>query len=1192
MVLTPVSLRYTEDGGFDFSSWFGSRVTQEDIDGLTKFGEAFKKSSNYAQSFDLTLQNASRRAKELAPSIANGTKSVDTLSVGMSVATVKTKLLGVAAKATGIALNMALTLGISFAIQGIVRGIQYLIETEQDAIDKANELIGTYKEAQTSYQSNISTLKGLKSQFDELSKGVDENGNKVNLTAEEYDTYLSLIKQITTISPDLVLGYDNEKNAILNYKSALDDAISSQEAYIKNQRNIYLGGGEDIFEGKKNEWKSAAKELGKAGEDLGNSVYDGFWDTLTNLDGAQKKSDAFASAMKQVKIDWQPGIDTWGDSPDKLMAMYENYEEIFTLLKGSNAYDDSELAELESKVLSLAGAYTKLKSIEQEQANYLSEWSKDQSWYNDIPIGALDEFAQGLTNIVDPLSGMNDNIVLAAQYSKEFTDVLQGDGVQGIVAMSKGLADGSVSIDEYEAAIESLNESWEGDPAVRDALISYLQSFASGLGDVEGQSESATRSTEDFADAVDKLLTTTKAIDSSMSTLNKAFIEQKANGKLSASAILDVVEAGYAAALSIDQTTGAVTLNSDAFLALAKAKLEDHMAELKIMKSDLQTKINGDKTAASGAAQSLLALANSKAANEMVDLTLTKNDIKTKLIEDGKAAVNSAGDFIVLAAAKKAANDADIDLLTEIEAQMLATQEAINELGNVINGVGSSSGSSADAWKEAFEKAYSELQYLRDTEQRSNQEYYDSLSNLDREYFAGKDKYIDEHRKNLKELRALEKEIFDDYMNDIEHQISLLSRQEGTEQKQIDMYRQLQEKLHAQAEKYRALGIDENNDLIQTLQTQWWSYEDKVVAVYEAIKQKAIEVAQAQVDAQQKVVDSYSDALSVAAYVIDEQIKGVEKLNDALQDELDLLEEQKSNWETSISYATDVIDERISLLEDEKKALQDVNDEKDRQLALEAAERNHSIRIFRDGEGFVYEQDTEAIRKAQLDIDLAEIDQQIEAWQAEKEMWTSVVDNYKKEQDRLIALEMFGYDISSDILNMKSKDLAAFVAKQYSSVNQQIANTNREIQSNNEKIASWQLQKAEWTSVAENYEMQQKRMEVALEFGADFEKQVLSGRLDFVKAFVTQYNEEMDKLKAAQTNLSNAQSSSGSSTSSSAYDKNVDYAEKILGSSSSSEAQYWSELRDAKIAGEGITGVQSTEEIRKLAGYKNGGAVD
>lgn len=448
-----------------------------------------------------------------------------------------------------------------------------------------------------------------------------------------------------------------------------------------------------------------------------------------------------------------------------------------------------------------------------------------------------------------------------------------------------------------------------------------------------------------------------------------------------------------------------------------------------------------------------------------------------------------------------------------------------------------------------------------------------------------------------------------------------------------DSEEQAYERILAYLKEYHAKGSLSDKEYYELRMKYLYLYEDAVIAsqnklaeeelatqqelvdAYNAATRVAVAAIEKQIDAIEDLNDALQDeidllekqksnwvsAINYATTVIDEQIEGVEELNDALKDQLDLLTEQESSWVSSINYATNIIDDQIEALEAQKKALKDANDEKDRAIELEKleqaladAQKNKIKRIYREDVGFVFEEDTKAIEDAQKALDdfntetqILEIEKLIEAWEQEKKAWTSVVSNYEAEQDKLTALQMFGYDIYSDILAMKSSDLASFVADEYASIKAQITNTNTaiglnediiasweeekkawtsvvnnyekeqdrlialqmfgydiyndildkksvdlanyvadeyasviaqienknaELAINQEKIASWQELKNEWSSVASNYESEQDRINVALQFGSDFEELVLDGRLSYLKKFVKKYNAEMEKL--------------------------------------------------------------------------------
>ncbi len=89
----------------------------------------------------------------------------------------------------------------------------------------------------------------------------------------------------------------------------------------------------------------------------------------------------------------------------------------------------------------------------------------------------------------------------------------------------------------------------------------------------------------------------------------------------------------------------------------------------------------------------------------------------------------------------------------------------------------------------------------------------------------------------VKELESKLQELIGDY----EHSIFLLEKNDGTPEQIIAIYRKMQEAVHAQAEQYRVMGLDENSDYIQALQKQWWRFQDSIEDLHNEIFQKEVE---------------------------------------------------------------------------------------------------------------------------------------------------------------------------------------------------------------------------------------------------------------------------------------------------------------------------------------------------------------
>lgn len=265
-----------------------------------------------------------------------------------------------------------------------------------------------------------------------------------------------------------------------------------------------------------------------------------------------------------------------------------------------------------------------------------------------------------------------------------------------------------------------------------------------------------------------------------------------------------------------------------------------------------------------------------------------------------------------------------------------------------------------------------------------------------------------------------------DYLEKEEHKIFLLDKndQEGNAQAIIDIYKNAQNVIHAYADKLRGLGYAEDSAEIRELQELWWEYQDNIEQVYENIRQIA----------EEKAAEAEKD------------------WSEALQDNIESLQEQQSAYESLFNHMVSNIEEEIAALEEQKNAeeqywddkinaLEEQNDELDRQLDLEkkmdalAKARQKKVMVYKDGR-FQYIEDIDEVSAAQEELDeynreealrqeienleklkeeaISNIDDQIEAWEEYKEAWSSIVDDYQKEQDKLLIEQQLGIDIEND----------------------------------------------------------------------------------------------------------------------------------------------------------------------------------
>lgn len=129
-------------------------------------------------------------------------------------------------------MSMAALAAISFAIQEIVKTVDSMVLSASEAAEVTANVTQEFTTNSEALKENISTVESLQDRFEELSRGVSENGKNVSLTTSEYDEYLDIVSQLSDMNPTLIKGYNDQNQAIIDKNNAIQDTI----ALLKQQR--------------------------------------------------------------------------------------------------------------------------------------------------------------------------------------------------------------------------------------------------------------------------------------------------------------------------------------------------------------------------------------------------------------------------------------------------------------------------------------------------------------------------------------------------------------------------------------------------------------------------------------------------------------------------------------------------------------------------------------------------------------------------------------------------------------------------------------------------------------------------------------------------------------------------------------------------------------------------------------------
>jgi len=146
-----------------------------------------------------------------------------------------------------------------------------------------------------------------------------------------------------------------------------------------------------------------------------------------------------------------------------------------------------------------------------------------------------------------------------------------------------------------------------------------------------------------------------------------------------------------------------------------------------------------------------------------------------------------------------------------------------------------------------FEKQYKKHQHLLNMEQESAETYLNWLKGAYKDAYNSGQIELDEFYKYEEEVYSKSKELFNDTLGDMEHEIEMLEHQNASPDAIVSKYVEMMDAVSKQEKQYRAQGLDDNSDAIQELQDKWWNYYDK-------IKEKRIEQYEDAVSASENIV--------------------------------------------------------------------------------------------------------------------------------------------------------------------------------------------------------------------------------------------------------------------------------------------------------------------------------------------------
>lgn len=545
----------------------------------------------------------------------------------LGIAKLKTIALSIATTA----LNMVIGAIASAIASFIIKGVTNIINSAENMKKAVDDMVTSYNDSLKTLESHKKTINDIKDDYATLSKGVDELGNNVSLTTDEYKKYQDICNQIADIYPSLIAGHTSEGNAILTLKGNVEALTKAYKDEQKAAAASVISGSDkentNVVKNYKNESKTGIKSAFKSAFTFNSdkSMVNGLSTTqkisylkrattlstndLKNKSGSIGSDNVFRSLLKTY------GLDT--DSTDQevttiiqnMKADLSTYQaEVDETMKGiktkANAYFiyNSDYDNLNDEQINQISSLID-KSLTEEIADTFNKDSDINSKFVQKIIDGIENNKEGISNAykslltIDPnnMGDVSKDKQAIDNYIKKIADYIGTDADSLKKGLGYDVAD-NIS-QQYNNIIEEAKkkesdfdwDNWFKEHSVntQEEIDKWKEIASSANSAAEARKKYAKQAdtfketklfdmgSDSAPSTLSKLNSQLDEIQSAYSTLSSAVSEYNSNGNMSIDTMQSIIALGDNWLDYIDMESGAFTLDQEALDKLTQARIED-----------------------------------------------------------------------------------------------------------------------------------------------------------------------------------------------------------------------------------------------------------------------------------------------------------------------------------------------------------------------------------------------------------------------------------------------------------------------------------------------------------------------------------------------------------------------------------------------------------------------------------------
>lgn len=258
-----------------------------------------------------------------------------------------------------------------------------------------------------------------------------------------------------------------------------------------------------------------------------------------------------------------------------------------------------------------------------------------------------------------------------------------------------------------------------------------------------------------------------------------------------------------------------------------------------------------------------------------------------------------------------------------------------------------------EAAESEFERLYKYHQHLRNMDAESMAEYLEWLNDAYEEAYYYNEIELDDFYKYQEEVYEGYKDLFNDYLSDIEHEIDMRSFFDGESIHILTLYTKLIEDIEHEIQDARARGLDDTDDYVQELQQKWKTYHEAARDIMTEAEENAESAVKKLIDYR---IDMLKQDVSNEKDAIDKKLEYLRefyrKQKEMLQDQYD--EEDYLEQQDEKRKAVAAVQEKLTQLERDdsawagKRRMELLQELADKQKDLVDFERDHARKLTED----------------------------------------------------------------------------------------------------------------------------------------------------------------------------------------------------------------------------------------------------